>query len=235
MAGALFYAALAGFGVPIQRSLLMLAVFAWQWYRRGSPAPWRAWWQALAAVLLFDPLSALGVGFWFSFGAVAALIWVAQGRLEAMPDDDVPEGGWLRTAKHSGKWRTALRAQYAATLLGFWQAGQVFGTVPLAAPLANALLIPWFSWVLVPLALLAVLLPFEGYLKMAAAISEYTMGAVVWAGRGAGGDRYGAAEVGRGVAEGGMQSAVMPWAATIEVMEMMDQVRSRLGVVYPGE
>ena len=119
-------------------------------------------------MLLFDPLSALGVGFWFSFGAVAALIWAAQGRLEAMPDDDAPEGGWLNAAKHSGKWRTALRAQYAATLLGFWQAGQVFGTVPLAAPLANALLIPWFSWVLVPLALLAVLLPFEGYLKMAA-------------------------------------------------------------------
>ena len=182
LAAALFYSALAGFGVPIQRSLLMLAVFAWQWYRRGSPAPWRAWWQALAAVLLFDPLSALGVGFWFSFGAVAALIWAAQGRLEAMSDDDAPEGGWLRAAKHSGKWRTALRAQYAATLLGFWQAGQVFGTVPLAAPLANALLIPWFSWVLVPLALLAVLLPFEGYLKMAAAIGEHTMSAVVWAG-----------------------------------------------------
>ena len=63
LAATLFYSALAGFGVPIQRSLLMLAVFAWQWYRRGSPAPWRAWWQALAAVLLFDPLSALGVGF----------------------------------------------------------------------------------------------------------------------------------------------------------------------------
>ena len=182
LAAALFYSALAGFGVPIQRSLLMLAVFAWQWYRRGSPAPWWAWWQALAAVLLFDPLSALGVGFWFSFGAVAALIWAAQGRLEAMPDDDALEGGWLNAAKHSSKWRTALRAQYAATLLGFWQAGQVFGTVPLAAPLANALLIPWFSWVLVPLALLAVLLPFEGYLKMAAAIGEYTMNTVVWAG-----------------------------------------------------
>jgi len=27
----------------------------------------------------------------------------------------------------------------------------------------------------------------------------------------------------------------MPWSATIEVMEMMDRVRSRLGVVYPGE
>ena len=99
-----------------------------------------------------------------------------------MPEDDAPEGGWLNAAKHSGQWRTALRAQYAATLLGFWQAGQVFGIVPLAAPLANALLIPWFSWVLVPLALLAVLLPFEGYLNMAAAIGEHTMGAVVWAG-----------------------------------------------------
>lgn len=164
LAAALFYSALAGFGVPIQRSLLMLAAFAWQWYRRGSPSPWQAWVWALAAVLLFDPLSALGVGFWFSFGTVAALIWVAN--------------GWL----YAGKWRTAWRGQYAATLLGFWSAGQTFGAVPLVAPLANVLLIPWFSWVLVPLALLAVLLPFEGYLNMAAALGEYTMRAVVWTG-----------------------------------------------------
>lgn len=163
-AAALFYSALAGFGVPIQRSLLMLSVFAWQWYRRGSPSPWRAWVWALAAVLLFDPLAALGVGFWFSFGTVAALILAAN--------------GWL----YAGKWRAVWRGQYAATLLGFWSAGQAFGVVPLAAPLANVLLIPWFSWVLVPLALLALLLPWAGYLKMAAAVGEYTMRAVLWAG-----------------------------------------------------
>ena len=47
--------------------------------------------------------------------------------------------------------------------------------------------------------------------------------------------QYEAAEVARCVAEGRAQSPVMPWSATVEVMEMMDRVRSRLGVVYPGE
>lgn len=71
-AGALFYALLAGFSVPTQRSVLMLAAFAWAW-RRGRLSAWATWWQALAAVLLFDPLAVLGVGTWLSFGLVAAL------------------------------------------------------------------------------------------------------------------------------------------------------------------
>lgn len=60
-------------------------------------------------------------------------------------------------------------------------------------------------------------------------------GPVVWDARVPGHFQYEAAEVARCVAEGRTQSSVMPWSATIEVMEMMDWVRSRLGVVYPGE
>ncbi|UNX55261.1 Gfo/Idh/MocA family oxidoreductase [Georgenia sp. TF02-10] len=44
-----------------------------------------------------------------------------------------------------------------------------------------------------------------------------------------------AAEVARCLAEGRTESAVMPWQATLEVMETMDEVRRQLGVVYPGE
>lgn len=77
-AGALFYALLAGFSVPTQRSVLMLAAFAWAW-RRGRLSAWATWWQALAAVLLFDPSAVLGVGTWLSFGLVAALIWACSG------------------------------------------------------------------------------------------------------------------------------------------------------------
>jgi len=28
---------------------------------------------------------------------------------------------------------------------------------------------------------------------------------------------------------------LLPWAATLEVMELMDEVRRQIGVVYPGE
>ena len=86
VAGALFYALLAGFSVPTQRSVLMLAAFAWAWWRGSGGSGWTAWWQALAVVLLLDPLAVLGVGTWLSFGLVDALIWASSGRLK--------ESGW---------------------------------------------------------------------------------------------------------------------------------------------
>ncbi|MPV37570.1 Gfo/Idh/MocA family protein [Georgenia subflava] len=50
-----------------------------------------------------------------------------------------------------------------------------------------------------------------------------------------GGFQHQAAEVARCVAAGELQSETMPWQATIEVMETMDEVRRQLGVAYPGE
>ncbi|HGH6228343.1 TPA: ComEC/Rec2 family competence protein [Neisseria meningitidis] len=140
-AGALFYALLAGFSVPTQRSVLMLAAFAWAW-RRGRLSAWATWWQALAAVLLFDPSAVLGVGTWLSFGLVAALIWACSGRL------------------HEGKRQTALRGQWAASVLSLVLLGYLFASLPLISPLVNAVAIPWFSWVLTPLALLGSVVPF---------------------------------------------------------------------------
>lgn len=155
--GALLYAGLAGFGVPTQRSVLMLAAFAYAWWRGGGLSPWTGWWQALAAVLLFDPSAALGVGLWLSFGLVAALIGSSAGRLK--------ERGW----------RLAWRGQWAATLLSVVLLGYLFASLPLLSPLVNLVAIPWFSWVLTPLALLGSALPFAPLQWPAAALGEYTL------------------------------------------------------------
>ncbi|MFD1505424.1 Gfo/Idh/MocA family oxidoreductase [Georgenia yuyongxinii] len=50
-----------------------------------------------------------------------------------------------------------------------------------------------------------------------------------------GGFEFQAAEVARCVADGRRESVDMPWRATLEVMEVLDEVRRQLGVVYPGE
>lgn len=160
-AGALFYALLAGFSVPTQRSVLMLAAFAWAW-RRGRLSAWATWWQALAAVLLFDPLAVLGVGTWLSFGLVAALIWACAGRL------------------HEGKRQTALRGQWAASVLSLVLLGYLFASLPLISPLVNAVAIPWFSWVLTPLALLGSVVPFAPLQQLGAFLAEYTLRFLVW-------------------------------------------------------
>lgn len=47
--------------------------------------------------------------------------------------------------------------------------------------------------------------------------------------------QYQLAEVARCVAEGRLQSDVMPHQATLEVMRILDDARSQLGVSYPGE
>ena len=58
-----------------------------------------------------------------------------------------------------------------------------------------------------------------------------------WAlpGRHPGGFQYQAAEAARQIAAGATSSPLMSWQASVEVMEIMDEVRRQLGVVYPGE
>ncbi|MCD0229113.1 ComEC/Rec2 family competence protein, partial [Enterobacter hormaechei subsp. steigerwaltii] len=131
----------------------MLAAFAWAW-RRGKLSAWATWWQALAAVLLFDPSAVLGVGTWLSFGLVAAMIWACSGRL------------------HEGKRQTALRGQWAASVLSLVLLGYLFASLPLISPLVNAVAIPWFSWVLTPLALLGSVVPFAPLQQLGAFLAE---------------------------------------------------------------
>ena len=50
-----------------------------------------------------------------------------------------------------------------------------------------------------------------------------------------GGFQYQAAEVARCLADGRLESSVLPWADTIAVMTTMDEARRQLGVTYPGE
>ena len=50
-----------------------------------------------------------------------------------------------------------------------------------------------------------------------------------------GGFQFEAAEFARLLAGGAAQSPVMPWQASIEIMEILDQARAAIGVVYPGE
>ena len=104
----------------------------------------------------------LGAGTWLSFGLVAALVWVSAGRLNAR-----------------GRM-AAVRGQWAASLLSVVLLGYLFASLPLASPLVNALAIPWFSWVLTPLALLGSVLPFAPLQWTAAALAEYTLRLLVF-------------------------------------------------------
>ena len=136
------YALLAGFQVPAQRTLFMLVVLALAFWGRREPRPFTALTVALFAVLLIDPWAVLSAGFWLSFGAMAAILWVSFGRV-ALPDR---LRGWITV-------------QGAVTLALAPVLFLLFQQVSLISPFANAIAIPLVSWLITPLALLGVLVP----------------------------------------------------------------------------
>jgi len=144
---ALVYVLLAGFGVPAQRTLYMLAVVAVALWCGRLASVSHVLCLALALVLLLDPWALLWPGFWLSFGAVGVILYAGVGRI----GQDTP--GWR------GALRLAARTQYAVTLGLVPLTLLLFSQVSLVGPLANAVAIPVVSFVVTPLALLGSLLP----------------------------------------------------------------------------
>ncbi|MBL0920160.1 MAG: DNA internalization-related competence protein ComEC/Rec2 [Hydrogenophaga sp.] len=151
LACAAAYALLAGWGVPAQRTVLMLAVVVGL---RASVRrwPWPAvWLLAMAAVLALDPLALLAPGFWLSFLAVAVLFTADPAR--GGTGSDAP-GGWQRGLRAAGAlWREQWLMTLALAPLGL----VLFGQVSLVGLLANLVAIPWVTLVVTPLALLGAL------------------------------------------------------------------------------
>ncbi len=165
---AAIYTGLAGFEIPALRSLLMLSVFAAAWAWRGAWSSWQIWWAAMAAVLLYQPMAVLAVGFWLSFGLVAALLWALAFRL--------PEMGQRSFWRHRIiVLKQAVIGQWAATLVGGVATIYLFGLLPIFSPLVNAVAIPLFSWLLTPVALLASALPIPALKMLAAWLGEQTI------------------------------------------------------------
>ncbi|MDZ7789827.1 MAG: DNA internalization-related competence protein ComEC/Rec2 [Xanthomonadales bacterium] len=138
LAAAVGYAGLAGFTLPTQRALVMLTVLALALLGRRAVAPGHALLLALVAVLLFDPLSPLALGFWLSFAAVAVLIWAFAWR---------PSG--------PGQWLVGLIRAQAILLIGLLPLNVgLFGQLVPGALLANLVAIPLMGLVILPVLLI---------------------------------------------------------------------------------
>ncbi|MDR7332192.1 DNA internalization-related competence protein ComEC/Rec2 [Roseateles asaccharophilus] len=138
VAAALGYALFAGWGVPAQRTVLMLATVAGL-QTLGLRWPWPLVLLGAAVVVTAaDPWALLQPGFWLSFGAVG-LLMVAGGEAAQ---------GWRARLK------AALRTQLIATV-GLAPLSLVcFGQLSAVGLLANLVAIPLISFVITPLALL---------------------------------------------------------------------------------
>jgi len=144
---ALIYALLAGFTIPTQRALIMVAVVMGSWLLRQPVRPGFSLSLALRTILLLDPMAVLSAGFWLSFTAVTVLWFGMSHRV-------VRENWLLRIWRP--QWLIAI-GLLPLSLLFFQQSS-------LVAPLANLIAIPVVGLLAVPLILGAVLLSwFAGY------------------------------------------------------------------------
>lgn len=173
---ALVYVALAGFGIPAQRTLLMLAVVSMAMWMNRIASVSQVLSLAIMVVLLCDPWAVLWPGFWLSFVAIACILWVSVGRAR-MPADSgadaiasvhasssvaLDASATAKPARLSGLRRTladATHTQYAVTLGLVPLTMLLFGQVSLIGPLANAVAIPLVSFVITPLSLVGSVTP----------------------------------------------------------------------------
>lgn len=143
VAAALLYALFSGWGVPARRTVLLLLILALL-RQSGRRWPWGlSLLSAAAVVVLMDPWAVTQAGFWLSFCAVGLLM------ATALPAVGSPAGVLAQ----------AWRAQWAITLglaplTLLW-----FQQLSLVGLIANAVAIPWVSYVITPLAMLGALWP----------------------------------------------------------------------------
>lgn len=182
LAAALLYALLAGWGVPAQRTVVMLATatllrsFGWRW-----PGSLVLWCTALV-VLVFDPWAWLQPGFWLSFVAVALLMNSDRAGLAVAPGGVGERAAWADPqsppevaleVEAGGRGRrhrlqrqvTALLAWLGPALHAGWRSQWVacvglapwtllfFQQVSWIGLLANAWAIPLVTLLITPLAL----------------------------------------------------------------------------------
>jgi competence protein ComEC len=176
---ATFYALFSGWGIPAQRTLLMLLVVV---VLKISARHWHGvtvWLSACAVVLVWDPWALLQPGFWLSFVAVGVLMahrpqgtnthwdapirgdetaptWRSQGMVAVLRHHAGAQGLARGGALGLHKAGALLREQATITLALAPLTLLFFGQVSLVGLLANLLAIPWVTLVITPLAMLGV-------------------------------------------------------------------------------
>lgn len=138
------YALFSGWGVPSQRTVLMLATVGLL-RLSGKRWPWpQVWLLVCAVVVAMDPWALLQAGFWLSFVAVGVLFATDSGALSA------------GNTGVGGRFVAVFREQWVITLALTPLTLLLFGQVSVVGLVANAVAIPWVTLLVTPLAMLGI-------------------------------------------------------------------------------
>jgi len=153
------YAVFSGWGVPSQRTILMLATVT-VLRLIGKRWPWHTVWMlACAIVVVVDPWALLQAGFWLSFVAVGVL-FASDLSTYAVNDENASATPNLLIALRKKLWKKLWavgREQFIITLVLAPLTLLLFGQVSVIGLVANALAIPWVTLVVTPMAMLGAL------------------------------------------------------------------------------
>lgn len=142
---AALYAALAGWGVPAQRTVVSLALATCMLLLQHRARPLDLLCLAAALVAITNPWSATSAGFLLSFGAVGILIFSSAGRTQ-------------HTAARFARLRQ-LAGEHITVFIGLMPLSvALFGQYSWVSPLANLLAVGWMGMITTPLILAASLL-----------------------------------------------------------------------------
>lgn len=135
------YALLSGFALPAERALFMVLFVIVLLLASRPLYAWHQFALILLLILICDPGLLYGMSLYLSFFAIVLILAALHGEVSS-----------------SSKWRDLFKIQLALYLglisINFW----FFGNASLIAPLANALAIPWVTFLVVPSCLMASLL-----------------------------------------------------------------------------
>lgn len=168
MMTAIFYAWFAGWGIPAQRTVLMLATIVFLKIV-GVRWPWYSVWLLIAVVVIAcDPWALMQAGFWLSFIAVGVLFLQPSPNTSSQPHSHhatllfiSPSYPWWhktwlwlwRQTKNLFVIQLCISVALAPLTLLLFQEISVVGII------VNLFAIPWVTFVLVPLCILGVFCP----------------------------------------------------------------------------
>lgn len=138
---ALAYAWLAGFAIPTQRALWMVGVLMGLKLTRSHTSYRFTWLFVVCALLLVQPLAVYSHSFWLSVAAVAVIFWLLSLKLP------------IRSVLLK-----ALLMQFCLVATMALLVAWLYQSLSVNALLYNLIFVPWFSFVVIPLLLLAVLM-----------------------------------------------------------------------------
>lgn len=148
------YSYLAGFAVPTVRALFAIFfVLVCQFFRRHYTA-WQYWWRIVILLIVLDPLTLLSDSFWLSILAVASLIlWYQFFPLAYF----LPPEKRNNLAKFNRLLLSLLHLQIGIWLIFSPIQLYFFEGLSLFSLIANLIIVPLYSFLLVPIILFSLL------------------------------------------------------------------------------